>query len=196
MSRATRTFIAVTLPDSLTRKLTRLQALLGPELPGTRWSATLPFHLTLAFLGDVPDADLNAICRATVEASASSSPFDLRLEGLGAFPAPGRPRVIWVGVNGAGLVPLERLRADIVGAVRDVGHPPEDDRFHPHVTLGRVKTVRGAPLDLTPWIKHYQTWSAGAWPISEAVVLASTLTPDGPEYMPLVHAPLRGRKPA
>src|SRR3954451_882979 len=102
MAKTTRTFIAVAIPEALGQKLTRLQTLLAPELPGARWTATLPFHLTLAFLGDVSDTDLNVLCLAAATAAAPLAPFDLRLEGLGASLQPTRPRVVWVGATGPG----------------------------------------------------------------------------------------------
>jgi RNA 2',3'-cyclic 3'-phosphodiesterase len=193
MAGTTRTFIAVPVPDALGLKLERLQSLLAPDVPGARWATTRPFHLTLAFLGDVAHADLNDVCRATAGAASAVGPFSLRLEGLGAFPDPARPRVAWVGAVGPGLGPLGILQQAVAGAIRDAGHPPEDDRFHPHVTLGRLKVVRGRPSDLTPLVKHYRTWSPGSFDVAEAVVYSSTLTPDGPAYAPLARAPLRGR---
>ena len=86
--RTTRTFVAIPVPDSLGSKLTRLQTLLAPDLPGVRWSVVSPFHLTLAFLGDVADTELNKVCRTVEEVAADFPPFDLRLEGLGVFPNP------------------------------------------------------------------------------------------------------------
>lgn len=194
MGSTTRTFIAVAVPEATGQKLQHLQTLLAPELPGARWSETLPFHLTLAFLGDVAHVDLNDVCRASAAAAAATEPFDLRLEGLGAFPDADRPRVVWVGATGPGLAPLGSLREGIVEAVRAIGQPPSDDRFHAHVTLGRLKPGRGPSPDLAPLMKHYRTWSPGSFPVVEAVVYASTLTPDGPVYAPLGRAPLRGRK--
>jgi len=194
MSGTTRTFIAVAVPETLGKKLTRLQALLAPELPDTRWSSTPPFHLTLAFLGDVEHADLNDVCLASAAAAAAFEPFEVRLEGLGVFPKPTRPRVAWVGATGPGVAQLETLQKEVVKAVRSIGHPPDDDRFHPHVTLGRLKPGRGPSPDMTPLLKHYRTWAAGSFTVAEAVVFASTLTRDGPLYAPLGRAPLRGRK--
>ena len=194
MASTTRTFIAVAVPEALGQKLTRLQTLLAPDLADVRWSTTLPFHLTLAFLGDVAHTDLNDLCRATAAAVLASKPFELRLEALGVFPNATRPRVIWVGASGPGLEPLEALQKDVVRAVRAIGVPPADDRFHAHVTLGRLKPGRGPSPDMTPLLKHYRTWSAGTFPIAEVVVYASTQTPDGPHYAPLGRAPLRGGK--
>ncbi len=195
MPDTTRTFVAVTVPEALGQKLTRLQGQLAPEVPGVRWTATPPFHVTLAFLGDVEDADLTAVCRGVAEASAGFAPLDLRIEGLGAFPNPARPRVVCAGLSGLGLEPLAALQKKVLQAVAAAGYRVSDTRFHPHVTLGRLKTGRGPNPDLTPLLKHYRTWSAGAFTVEEAITFASTLTPDGPIYAPLSRAPLAGGKP-
>ena len=113
MPRTTRTFVAIAVPELLGTKLTRLQRLLAPEIPGARWSATPPFHLTLAFLGDVSDVDLKPLCEAVAGASADFEPFELRLEGLGVFPDPARARVAWVGLTGPGLPALAELREQV-----------------------------------------------------------------------------------
>jgi 2'-5' RNA ligase len=194
MARTTRTFIAVAVPEPLGQKLTRLQTLLAPELPGARWVETLPFHLTLVFLGDVADTDLNDVCDATTGALSALPSFDLRLEGLGAFPDPVRPRVVWVGATGPGVAPLEALQQKVANAVREAGYPP-DDRFHPHVTLGRLRLGRGVSPDLTSLVKHYRTWSPGSFTVAEAVVFASTVTAEGPHYAALGRVPLKERKP-
>jgi 2'-5' RNA ligase len=194
MGKTTRTFIAVVVPEALGQKLARLQTLLAPDVPGVRWVAASPFHLTLAFLGDVADTDLNEVCGAAAAAAAAVESFELRLEGLGAFPNAARPRVVWVGATGPGLAPLATLQKEAAQAVRAAGYPPDDDRFHPHVTLGRIRPGRGRAPDLSAQVKHYQTWSPGSFPVDEAIVFASTLSPEGPTYTPLGRAPLQGRK--
>src|SRR4051812_2054458 len=117
MPRTTRTFVAVAVPDALGEKLTRLQQQLAADVPAVRWSAIPPFHVTLAFLGDVDDTALNDVCRAVAEAARPSPPFELRLEALGAFPNANRPRVLWAGVAGPGLEMLQALQRDVAGAV-------------------------------------------------------------------------------
>ena len=198
MPSTTRTFVAIAVPDKLGEKLTRLQSLLAPEVPDVRWSVITPFHVTLAFLGDVAHTDLNAVCRAVADASADFGPLPLRLEGLGVFPNPTRARVFWVGVTGAGLAALEEFQRRLLVSVRSAGYPADEERFQPHVTLGRLKTGRGAPKgpgrDVSPLLKHYRTWAAGGFTANEVVTYASTLTPDGPVYAPLAKAPLAGRK--
>ncbi len=194
MARTTRTFVAVAVPGDRASKLERLQTLIAPELPGAQWVLPGQFHATLAFLGDVPDTDLHAVCGAVAEASAGLDPFELRLETLGVFPGPSRPRVAWVGLGGPEVDRLVMLQKAIVAAVDRAGYPPEDDRFSPHVTLGRLKPRRGEDHDLSALLRHYQRWSAGSWTVDEVVTFASTLGPEGPDYTPLAKAPLEGRK--
>ena len=194
MASSSRIFVAFTVPDVQRTRLGRLQGLIAPEMPNARWVAPEMFHVTLAFLGDVPDVDLNTVCRAVASACEGFPPFTVNLQSLGAFPDPARPRVAWVGLTGPGMETLGGLQRSIVEAVGEAGFPPEDDRFTPHLTLGYVKNKKGEPLDISPLIPHYRTWSAGNFAVNEVVTFASTLTPEGPAYMALAHAPLRREK--
>jgi 2'-5' RNA ligase len=196
MPRTTRTFIAVAIPAPLGEKLSRLQSELAPVLPGVRWTTTLPFHVTLAFLGDVDDRDLNGICKAVRDAVSIVPRFEARVEEIGAFPGPARPRVIWAGLTAPDATPLHELHKAVVKAATTAGYRPEDQRFHPHVTLGRLKSDRlgPPPPDLTETIEHHRTWSAGSFTVNEVISFGSTLTPEGPVYATLAKAPLAARK--
>jgi 2'-5' RNA ligase len=197
MDETTRTFVAVEIPDSLGESLARLQARLEPEAPGVRWNVARPFHITLVFLGDVRNTDLDAVHRAVDESSAGMRPFELELERLGAFPSPKRPRVLWAGVGGPGLDALSGLQRRVAEAVAGVGYPSEGSPFHPHVTLGRLKAGHGRPpRDLAPVIGRLGGWSASAFTVSEIVTFASRLTPSGPTYTPIGRVPLRAEKPS
>ena len=198
MPDTTRTFIALEIPADKREKLGRLQSLIAPDVPGARWVEPGQFHVTLAFLGDIPHADLAGVCRAVAEAAAVHGPVDLRLEGLGVFPDPRRARVAWVGLTGGGIEALRAIQTDLVAATGRAGYPPEDERFAPHVTIGRIKVARGEgasrPGDLTPLLRHYQKWMAGSFRAAEVVTFSSNLTPDGPAYSALARAPLLGGK--
>lgn len=192
MAQSTRTFIAIPLPDAIGDRLTRLQGRLAPQAPSVRWNATPPFHVTLAFLGDVPYVDLNAICGAVTAAARTVRRFELTVTGLGAFPNLARPRVLWARLEGPGLEPLADLHRAVIAALDKVGCVPEDERFSPHVTLGRIKPGRGSaqPDNLAAVVARHQTWSAGAFTVGEVVAFSSTVTPEGPAYAPLARAPL------
>jgi RNA 2',3'-cyclic 3'-phosphodiesterase len=194
MPSSSRTFIALPIPQVQRTRLGRLQGLIAPELPNARWTEPDQFHLTLAFIGDVPDVDLNHFCRAVGEAAVEFDPFVINLQSLGAFPDADRPRVVWVGVTGPGLGVLEPLREAVATAAAEAGFPPEDDRFHAHVTLGRIKSKKGQELEINRLIPHFRSWAAGQFTVSEVIVYASTLTPEGPSYMVLSRTQLRGEK--
>jgi 2'-5' RNA ligase len=194
MSSRTRTFIAIQSPDALVKTLSKLQARLGSEIPELRWVDPARIHLTLAFLGDVDHADLSKLCEAVAVATLSHRRFDLLVKGLGVFPGPQRPRVLWAGLVGDALESLKELQSAVVAAVRNVGYPPADDRFHPHLTLGRFKAVRrpksgrvhsealSAPVDLDAILNRYQDWVGGTFPIAKVETFSSMPTPEGPLY--------------
>jgi 2'-5' RNA ligase len=196
MAKTTRTFIALPVPASLGGQLTRLQTLLAPKVPAARWTSTLPFHMTLAFLGDVQDNDLNTVCKAVAAACLPFAPFELVLESVGAFPNPARPRVLWAGLTATDTSPLLELQQAIVKQVSAAGYRPDDQRFTPHVTLGRIKSDRRGQdsLNLTTILQPYLTWSAGAFRVAEVITFASTHSPEGPVYAQLARAPLSGKK--
>ena len=193
MADTTRTFVALDLPKNVRDKLARLQSLLEPETAGVRWVEPDTFHLTLAFLGDVPNSDLPAVCRAVARAGTEVSPFDVRIERLGVFPDAKRARSIWVGFVGPGLEAVGRLQLRVAEEVARTNYPT-DVKFHPHITLGRLKPGRGATRDLTPLLNHYRTWSPGSIRVEEVVTYSSVLSSDGPEYVALGRARLKAGK--
>ena len=194
MPECTRVFIAIAVPERLERTLAQLQGELAPAVPGCRWTSASPFHLTLAFLGDVPNDHLTDIGQVAATAADSIEPFDIDVTGLGAFPSPNRPRVIWVGVTAPNLKPLFDLQASLVKSLARIGHRPDDDRFHPHLTLGRIKHHRQGPGNLSGLIERYRTWTAGRCTVAEVQVFASTLGPTGSVYAVLGRCPLNGKK--
>ena len=189
-----RTFIALPIPLVQRTRLERLQGLLAPDLPGTRWVTPDQFHLTLAFLGEIPDVDLAPVCRAVAEAAMPFSKLTLNLQSLGAFPDADQPRTVWVGLGGPDHDGMLDLQAAIARAVAAVGYPAEGDRFVPHVTLGRLKGRKAAEVDLVKQVAHFRTWSAGNFEANRVVAYASTLAPEGPTSMTLASTPLRSAK--
>jgi RNA 2',3'-cyclic 3'-phosphodiesterase len=194
MRETTRTFIAIPIPEPIEKKLVRRQSELTPKVTGCRWTSGLPFHITLAFLGDVRNNDLNALCLAVASAVESFGPFELQLEGLGAFPSEEKPRVIWAGVTPPNPNALLDLREAVVESAARVGYRTDDPRFHPHVTLGRIKSERGSVCDLTRVVERGREWSLGSFSVSEVVTYASTFEEGGLAYAPLGRCRLKGQK--
>jgi RNA 2',3'-cyclic 3'-phosphodiesterase len=194
MLESTRVFIAIAIPKSLEQKLAQLQTELAPAVQGFRWASALPFHLTLAFLGEIHNRDLNAIGQIAAESARPIEPFELEVKGLGAFPSPSRPRVIWAGVTAPDLKPLFDLQESLAGSLERIGHPPDDQRFNPHVTLGRRKHGRGGAGSLAGLIDRYSLWSAGQFRVADVLVFASTPGRAGSVYTVLSKGALVGKK--
>jgi RNA 2',3'-cyclic 3'-phosphodiesterase len=194
MPDCTRVFIAIAVCEPLERKLVRLQEELAPAIIGCRWTSALPFHLTLAFLGDVPNSALSPICQAVASSAGKIEPFEIGVKGIGAFPSAIRPRVIWAGVTVPDQNRLLDLQASIVTSLASIGHRPDDQRFHPHVTLGRIKHQRHGPGDLTVLFERNRLWSAGQFTVADIQIFASTLGPTGSAYQVLGRGPLVDKK--
>jgi RNA 2',3'-cyclic 3'-phosphodiesterase len=100
-----------------------------------------PPHVTLRFLGEVDPSSIERVVAAMPAAVATVAPFDLGLGGVGAFPSPERPRVVWRAVQ-EGADEVRRLARSVGDALAPVGWPPEPGEFVPHVTLFRVRSPR------------------------------------------------------
>ncbi len=194
MSQTTRTFFAIEIPEPMGSALREVQRTLAPELTGCRWSSEkTAFHMTLAFLGDVRNGDLGRLVEAVASRVGRCPPCELHFEGVGAFPSPRRPRVVWAGLPARKPALLDEIQCAVAGAATKAGYP-SDDRFHPHVTLGRFKPGRRGPCDLTEVVERYRSWSCGEFTAFEVVGFASRLAAEGPSYEPLGRARLEGEK--
>jgi 2'-5' RNA ligase len=175
-----RTFIAIDLDESLKRALETLAGEIKPLSGGVSWVGPAGMHLTLKFLGEISEADAARISSALEETVPRHRVFALVLEGTGTFP-PGRrePRVLWVGVVPG--PPLLALQEDIEKEMAKLGFEREKRPFHPHLTLGRVKS----PSRLDPLVqemKKYQGQKFGEMSVQKFTFFQSTLKPSGAEY--------------
>jgi RNA 2',3'-cyclic 3'-phosphodiesterase len=187
--------VVIPVPEPVEQELARLQAELAPEVAGCHWTSTRPFHITLAFLGDVPDSDLNQICQTVTASTISLDRFEVEVHGLGAFPNASRPRVVWAGVTATNINALNELQQSVIGSLERIGHGPDDPRFHPHVTLGRIKHCRQGNRTVQALIERWAGWSAGGFTVTDVFVMASILGRAGPRYEVLGRCLLDGKKP-
>jgi len=190
-----RIFIAVPLPDSLLKKLSALQQKLERQSPhrSVRWVRPEGVHLTLKFLGDTPTEKLPEIKRALAAVARNTPACTFTVEGLGCFPRPSRPRVIWVGVQ----EPTGRLAA-LQDAIEEVltplGYEPEGRGFTPHLTLGRVrrKASRSDAAQVGEIVTSTTVELLAEEPADRFALIRSVLKPTGAEYTTLEEFPLRG----
>lgn len=180
-----RTFIAVDLDAGLKATVEALVDELGrvPDSRSVRWVGAAGMHLTLKFLGEVAEEQAARISSVLETIVPRHRAFDLVLEGTGAFP-PGRrsPRVLWVGI--VPVPPLLVLQEDIEGEMEKLGFSKEARRFHPHLTLGRVKFPTRLDLLIQAMEKH-RGRKFGEMQVEKVTFFQSILRPSGAEYTSL-----------
>ena len=136
-------------------------------------------HFTVQFLGEVSEEMTRKI--SGVLSSLEFSPFLISFVGIGVFPKPSFPRVIWIGAN-EGVNELEKLAEIIRMKLSQVGFSP-DKKFKPHVTIFRIKSKIE---DMTDKLEKFSSYSFGKQMISEIKLKKSELTPNGPIYTDLL----------
>ncbi len=188
---AARTFIAVDIDPTIRRRLlTAAEQIDCPDMK-VRWTAVENIHLTLKFLGDVDDSELNDVCRAAMQVAADIEPFDFSITGLSCQPTAGRQlRMIWAGVDDQS-GGLASLNAALEDAMETLGFPREHRKFSPHLTLGRVKSVAHADAVRSAVAESAET-DFGIQGCDEIVIYTSVLSPDGPTYTAAATAGLGG----
>ena len=185
-----RSFIAIELPDEIRHALAEVQKHLRRDVAGVRWVEPGSIHLTLKFLGDIPAEQIQPIVAAAMGAVQDEPPVSLGVSGLGAFPNPRRPRVIWVGIEGD-VARLGRLQARLEEALEPLGFPREERAFRPHLTVGRVKDPRRPP-DLTRPLADVAVPRCNSFDVREILLYKSDFRPTGAIYTKLQHLPFAG----
>lgn len=137
---AVRSFIALDLPPTVKRALEDVAVRLSGTLDAVRWVKSENIHLTLKFLGDVQEDRFPDLQDAIDRVGTAFGPIQLGLDAVGAFPSPGRARVIWVGLSGD-LLQLNRMHLEMDSAALECGFEPETRPFRPHLTLGRSRSA-------------------------------------------------------
>ncbi|MBX9583236.1 MAG: RNA 2',3'-cyclic phosphodiesterase [Gemmataceae bacterium] len=187
-----RTFIGVDVGEEVRKRATALQTQLAKSGAGVKWAAPAGMHVTLFFLGDLDDRDVIAVCKLVEEVAAAEPPFPLRVSGVGAFPTPRRPKVVWGGITD-GADPLRRLHAGLQARLLDLALVArEEPAYTPHLTLGRVKGESDGQT-LAAELPKLLAWDGGRSVVDEVVVYSSELRRDGPEYAVLGRGPLAAR---
>jgi 2'-5' RNA ligase len=177
-----RLFVAVTLPDSVRQLLIEQQT----ELSGMRWASPDNLHLTLRFIGEMPQAKVPVI-KAGLR-TVSGNAFSLQVKGLGYFDK--RPQaVLWAGIEES--APLAALKKQVDYALAlHAGLKVPDGRFSPHITLGRAKQADRAALKT--FTAKYGDVATAAFRVESFTLFSSVLAPGGAvhtveELYPLVN---------
>jgi len=187
-----RLFVAVNFTDEARKKLGFLIRELRHLPSDLKWVDDANLHLTIQFLGNVPEDQVSALVNVMQHSVNGIYPFRLDLGGVGVFPSAERPRVFWMGISGNTAI-LFRLQRQVQEGLSKIGFMPEKRRFSPHLTLARVRSVAGFPDVL-----KRAEMLAGKNEIicSEKIcsieLMLSELSPKGPNYYVLSRIQLPG----
>jgi RNA 2',3'-cyclic 3'-phosphodiesterase len=179
-----RTFIALTIPEDIKAALDTAISELKAKNHAVRWVKPAGLHITLKFLGDIPEDTLPAVSADLDNAAALCPPLTLGLEDFGAFPNVKRPRVIWVGLVGD-MNELSKLALNIDKMCIAYGIAEEKRPFSGHITLGRLKAPTMVDLAINP-VK-------GLFNASQVLLYQSVLLPGGAQYTVLHRSNLGGK---
>jgi 2'-5' RNA ligase len=178
-----RLFIAIELPDEIKQGIARVQEQLRKAGANAGWTRPEGIHLTLKFLGEVPDAKVQEIMQAIDGAVTGSGKLNLKVEGAGTFPNVKNPRVLWTGVTGD-IEKLAALQTAVENAMTGLGFEREERKFSPHLTLGRIKFPK--PQD--NWqqkIERIKDVKLGGFEAGQVSLMKSELKREGAVYTEL-----------
>jgi 2'-5' RNA ligase len=185
----TRTFLAIELDDATRAFISAQMQPLQAALPRVRFVGSDTWHITLAFLGDLDDAQLTASFVAADAAAGASKPFTLRAGGIGSFGTEAAPRVIWIGVAGDRAA-LDATQAHVAQEIRSQGLPMRaEHHYSPHITLARLKQPL-APEEIAALRAARASQAHGPeLPVRGISVMRSQLSPAGARYTRMHYAP-------
>jgi len=182
-----RTFLGFTISAPLRQRLCEAQQSL-PENEPIKHVQPENMHLTVKFLGDRSRGELDELDRAFQRRLPTPGPMKRTVRGLGAFPDPQNPSVLWAGVD------MDEELLNFVKSVENIsvnhGADPEDRDFHAHLTLARVKGSVSDPEVVINWIQQFGRTEFGTLVADYLVLFESELTQDGPIYHEMERWPL------
>ncbi len=179
---AIRSFIAISLPDSIKEAVASFLAPFRTGRSDVRWVSPPNLHLTLQFLGSTDESIIPDMRRDLIRHFCHYRPFYITIAGVGGFPSEQRPRVIWVGVGAD--EQLERLHRDIAGITRRFGFVSEERAFRPHLTVGRVRPPGRLGAAEAAFVSG-RNIEFGTAEVSGIQIMRSDLTASGPIYTAL-----------
>lgn len=182
-----RVFLAIPLPTTLQDAIAALQGDLRGRLAAARWTQPGNLHLTLHFFGDISQEFLEKLKVSMLSVKGCSRPFAVHVQGLGAFPSPRRPRVIWLGLQPGHQ--LKRLHENCMKILHEAGLAEGAGPYSPHLTIGRLRQQKP---NLTDLCKSVACSPIGQLPVDRLILYESRLHPGGAEHIPIMTVTLDG----
>ena len=182
-----RMFLALEVPRSIVEYLGGLTEGLARRVDGVRWVKNEGIHITVKFLGEVPESKILPMLEALRPVGGTHGPISVTLDRIDAFPNKRRARVIVVTL-GSGVEAMQALFADVEERLDTVVEVEREERAYlPHITLGRRKVPKPFPNGDVPDIQRKE------FTVEHLVLFKSTLTSGGAIYTPLWKIKLGGQ---
>ncbi len=179
-----RSFIAIDPSAEVAVRLAEAIDRMRQGSGGIRWMREDQFHLTLRFLGSVEEEGLETIASRLEELSRKFSPLALEVRGIGFFPSPDRPRIVWAGIVGE-TEPLAALYEGVELAVQGLTPVSKEARvFRPHITIGRVHEPHKR-YGMQRILSIGEVAEFGPFTADQLLLYKSDLTPKGARYTKL-----------
>ncbi|MBN1983085.1 MAG: RNA 2',3'-cyclic phosphodiesterase [Chitinivibrionales bacterium] len=165
-----RLFIAIVFPQSIVEQFQNLCW----GVRNARWVSGRQLHCTVRFIGECDDHTFHDIkdCLQAINLDQ----FELQPNGVGCFPPSGKPRILWVGFKPC--PQLAVLRKNIDTQLLKACIPIERQKFHPHVTLARMKENADF-ADIIPFLSGNSLFQTEGCTITQFHLYSSTLRPEG-----------------
>lgn len=185
-----RCFVAILLTDEAKSNIYRVTEPFRQFPLDVKWVERENYHLTLKFLGSLDPSRVEKADAILAGITREHDRFALSYGGLGMFPHPRRPRVLWLSLAGdvESLLALQlKLEKGLVAA----GFLHEEKIFRPHLTLGRFRSTAHLDAFYNKYREIPVAKNIGTFPVPELHLMESKLTPAGPHYTSLASYPLR-----
>jgi len=188
-----RVFIAVDIDEQIRRTVSDYIEDLRRKFPDVRvgWEKPEKLHLTLKFLGRTEEDVLGKLSERICDTVSSREPFEINIAGTGAFPSARSPRVIWIGVADAE-EKFSAMAKTVEEICRGFGFEAESRKFHPHLTIARIKDPHG----VRELGEFHLDQKLGSIPLAvkNVTIYESKLAPTGSRYYKLAEYPLGSRR--
>ncbi|MEW5702052.1 MAG: RNA 2',3'-cyclic phosphodiesterase [Candidatus Zixiibacteriota bacterium] len=174
-----RSFIAINLPDDVKAEIDAIIDRLRPAGPPARWVPATNLHLTLKFLDEIREDQVQPITDAIARATAGARPFEIRLGGFGVFPNERKARVFWIAIE-SGFDILKPLATAMDDQLAPLGFAREARPFSAHITLARLREP--GPADRLVKAASHMSYRSDPIPVREIDLMRSILSPKGAAY--------------
>jgi 2'-5' RNA ligase len=179
MSTVVRAFLSIDIEDrALLSRISQIQQKLNKQYAKMKIVEPENIHFTIRFFGDTTVTRLDQMrdCLKQIKLT----PFEIRIEGVGAFPNKRKPRVIWIGVaDNSQMVTNIKSRIDEI--LTEIGYKAEKEKFTPHATIARVRSIKD-PSQMFSNLEELATEPVGNMVVKSVSMKKSVLTPSGPIY--------------